>query len=196
MNREILLNELEPGDIFCSRNPMMLGRAICWFEKLRSSDNQAEYSHAGVIIGRGGITFEALWTNRKQNLFKAYSGTKVLIGRHEHMTSKRAEAGWEGVKKYEGQVYAFWRLLLHAIPFCSKIGTGWFAVCSEIAAKYISKSGIMVAGRVMSDPLVQAFIKTGESFYWKGRTPDNLADMMNGVEAVKGWSVVFEGVLP
>ena len=193
MNREILLNELEPGDCFCTKNPMMLGRAICWFEKLRSSDNQAEYSHAGVIIGRGGITFEALWTNKKQNLFKAYAGTKVLIGRHEHMTPNRALAGWDGVKKYEGQTYAFWRLLLHAIPFCSKIGTGWFAVCSEIAAKYISKSGIMIAGRVVSDPKVQEFITTGESFYWKGRTPDDIADMIHDH---KGWSVVFEGVLP
>jgi len=193
MNREILLNELEPGDIFCTKNPMMLGRAICWFEKLRSADNQAEYSHAGVIIGRGGITFEALWTNKKQNLFKAYAGTKVLIGRHVAMTPKCAAAGWEGVKKYEGQTYAFWRLLLHALPFCSKIGTGGFAVCSEIAAKYISKSGVMVAGRAVSDPLVQLFLQAGESYYWKGRAPDDIADMIHDH---KGWSVVFEGVLP
>jgi len=193
MNREELINLLEPGMIACTENPMMLGKVICWFEKLRSPDNMAEYSHSLIIIGHGGITFEALWTNKKQNLFKAYAGRKVLIGRHEHMTPKRAAAGWEGVKKYEGQVYAFWRLLLHALPFCSKIGTGWFAVCSEIAAKYISKSGIMIAGRVVSDPKVQEFIKTGESFYWKGRTPDDIADMIHDH---KGWSVVFEGTLP
>uniref|UniRef100_A0A6H2A4J0 Peptidase n=1 Tax=viral metagenome TaxID=1070528 RepID=A0A6H2A4J0_9ZZZZ len=193
MNREILMNELEPGMIFTTKNPMMLGRAICWFEKLRSADNQAEYSHAGVIIGRPAITFEALWTNKKQNLFKAYAGTKVLIGRHKDMTPKRAVMGWDGVKKYEGQVYSFWRLLLHALPFCSKIGTGGFAVCSEIAAKYISKSGVMVAGKKVSSELVAEFLKTGESFYWKGRTPDDIADMIHNF---KGWSVVFEGILP
>ena len=172
---------------------MMPGKAICWFEKLRSEDNQAEYSHAGVLIGRGGITFEALRTNRKQNLFREYAGKKVLIGRHKDMTPKRAMMGWDGVKQYEGQTYAFWRLLLHAIPFCSKIGTGGFAVCSEIVGKYISKSGVMIAGRAVGDPLVQEFIKTGESFYWKGRTPDNIADMIHNF---KGWSVVFEGALP
>lgn len=193
MNREQILNELQPGDIFCTRNPMALGRAICFFEKLRSTDNQAEYSHAGVIIGRPAITFEALWTNRKQNLFKSYAGVKVLIGRHENMTPARAVNGWNGVKKYEGQVYAGWRLVLHALPFCSKIGTGDFAVCSEIAGKFISKSGVMVAGKPPESLMIQEFIKTGESFYWKGLTPDDIADMIN---KHKGWSTVFEGVLP
>lgn len=51
----------------------------------------------------------------------------------------------------------------------------------------------MIAGLAVSDPLVQAFTKTGESFYWKGRTPDDIADMIHDH---KGWSVVFEGVLP
>jgi len=196
MTREELMNLLQPGDVFCSRNPMMLGRAITWFEKLRASDNHAEYSHAGVIIGRPAITFEALWTNRKQNLFKAYAGTKVLIGRHEYMNDERAVRGWDGIKKYEGKIYAGWRLIFHAIPFFSKVGTGNFAVCSEMVGKFISKSGVLVAWRHPSDQLVQAFIKTGESYYWKGRTPDDIADMISGVECVRGWSVVFEDILP
>lgn len=193
MTRDELLNVLQPGDIFCTRNPMALGRAICWFEKLRSEDNRAEYSHAGVVIGRPAITFEALWTNRKQNLLKAYAGDKVLIGRHEFMTPERAVKGWEGIKRYEGKVYAGWRLFLHALPFCSKIGTGNFGVCSELVGKFISKSGVMLAGKSVSDPLVQDYLKTGESFYWKGRTPDDIADM---IRDHKGWATVFEGVLP
>ncbi len=193
MNSEELMDLLHPGDIFCSRNPMWLGRVITWFEKLRAEDNQAEYSHAGIVVEQPDTTFEALWTNRKQNLFKAYSGTRVLIGRHEYMTPGRAARGWESIKKYEGKWYAGWRLIFHALPFCSKVGTGNFAVCSEMVGKFISKSGALVAGCSPSDRAVQEFIRTGESFYWKGRTPDNIADM---IRDHRGWSVVFEGVLP
>lgn len=193
MTREELMNELHPGDIFCTKNPMMLGRLIRWFEKLRSSDNQAEYSHAGVIIGRPAITFEALWTNHKQNFFKAYAGTKVLIGRNKNMTDAMAVKGCQAIEKYEGKWYAGWRLLLHALPFCSKIGTGNFAVCSEMVGKFISKSGVQIAGKPISDPAVQAYLKTGESFYWQGRTPDDIADM---IREFKNWSTVFEGFLP
>lgn len=176
MDRIELMNELCPGDVFCSRNPMWLGRAICWFEKLRAEDNRAEYSHSGVIIGRPDITFEALWTNRKQSLFRAYAGTKVLVGRYDKMTPEFAVKGWDGIKHHEGEIYAGWRLIFHALPFCSKIGSGRFAVCSEIVGKFIDKSGV-----------------TGERFYWKGRTPDDIADMIHNF---KGWSTVFEGVLP
>lgn len=109
------------------------------------------------------------------------------------MTPERAVRGWDGVKKYEGKGYAGWRLILHALPFCSKIGTGDFAVCSEIVGKFISKSGILISGKHVSDPAVQEYLKTGESFFWKGRTPDDIADMIHNY---KGWSVIFEGVLP
>lgn len=184
---------LKPGDIFCTKNPMWLGRAICFFEKIGSRDNRAEYSHAGIILDEKGTTFEALWTNRRQNLFEGYAGQKVLIGRHAYMDRDAFRRGWAGVKKYEGNWYAGWRLLLHAIPLASKLGTGGFAVCSELAMKFISKSGVMLDG---SDRVAVAeFFRTGESVAWKGWNPDEVADMIKGSLAMKNWSVVFEGAL-
>lgn len=185
------ITELKPGDIFCTRNPMWLGRLICWFEKLKSKDNHAEYSHAGIILDPAGTTFEAVWTNRKQNLFEVYGGQKVLIGRHKFMSADNFLRGWIGVKKYEGKIYAGHRLLLHAIPFASKFGTGGFAVCSEIVMKFVSKSGVMLD--TTSAESVARFIRTNESVYWKGMNPDDVADMITGPFSAKGWSVVYEG---
>uniref|UniRef100_A0A6M3JNR1 Peptidase n=1 Tax=viral metagenome TaxID=1070528 RepID=A0A6M3JNR1_9ZZZZ len=168
-----IIAELEPGDCFCTRNPMWLGRAICATERLWAKDNKAKYSHAGVIIGRGGITFEALWTNKRQNLWKAYQGTEIFIARHEDMTLENFWKGWDGIKKYEGNMYAGHRLLLHLIPFISKIGTGGFAVCSEIVGKFWQKS-------IYPD------------FYWKGRNPDDISDIMHNY---KGWKTLYEDKL-
>ena len=66
--------KLRQGDIFCTVNPMMLGRIICAIERFNDVDNQATYSHAGVILDHHGTTFEALWTNRNQDLFRDYGG--------------------------------------------------------------------------------------------------------------------------
>jgi len=184
------LPELKPGDLFCTKNPMWLGKAIAWFEKLKSKDNQAEYSHAGIIIGVPAITFEAVWTNKKQDLLKAYRGQKVLIGRHANMNMSSFQRGWNGVKKYEGKYYAGWRLLLHALPFTSKIGTGNFAVCSELVMKFLSKSLVMLNESNKDD--VAKAIRTGESLYWKGWNPDDVADM---IRDHKGWYKVFEGTI-
>lgn len=182
--------ELKPGDIFCSRNPMWLGRAICAVEKWKSKDNHAEYSHAGVILDEQGTTFEAVWTNRRGNLFRDYAGQKILIGRHERMDQKAFQMGWNGVKKYEGQWYAGWRLLLHALPF-GKLGSGDFAVCSELAMKFLSKSGVMVD--LSNKEEVARFIRTGESIYWKGWNPDDVADMIKNFRL---WTPISEGDLP
>lgn len=188
MSQFITELDLKPGDVFCTRNPMWLGRVICWFEKAKSKDNHAEYSHAGIILDEKGTTFEAVWTNRKQNLFEAYKGQKVLIGRHDLMNTDAFIRGWNGVKKYEGNMYAGWRLLLHAIPFASKFGTGGFAVCSELAMKFVSKSMVMLDH---SDKAAVAnAIRTGESMYWKGWNPDDVADMIKNYDR---WEPVFEG---
>ncbi|MBW2600151.1 MAG: hypothetical protein JRC60_08815, partial [Deltaproteobacteria bacterium] len=93
--------KLQRGMIFCSRNPMALGRAINFIQKIHAKDNQSEYSHAGIIIraGEQPISFEALWTNKRQDFYKAYKGKKVLIGRHKDMTLKLFDKGWNGIKK-------------------------------------------------------------------------------------------------
>ena len=155
--------KLLPGDIFCTRNPMSLGRAIVVVQKFWSSDNQARYSHAGIIIGRPGITFEALWTNKKQDLFKAYAGEEVLIGWHDDMTLERFKAGWDRIKGSEGNIYPLWRIVFHVIPPLAKyLCSGNFKVCSERTGEFIDGTGIYPDG-----------------YFWKGKTPDNLADMIH-----------------
>lgn len=166
--------KLHPGDIFCSANPMWLGKAIMFVTKIHASDNKAEYSHSGIILDDQGTTFEALWTNRKQNLFEAYKGKKVLIGRHKDMTPERALAGWARVKHHEGQAYAGHRLFLFFIPFLAKYLNLGLGVCSELTAKFIVGSGIY------------------PEFYWKGKNPDHIADM---IVKWKDWEIVFEGEL-
>lgn len=165
---------LKPGDIFCTKNPMWLGRAITFVEKLHASDNQAEYSHSGIIYAEDSTTFEALWTNKKQNLFEAYKGKKVLIGRHNDMTKIRFMRGWNKVKKHEGKWYAGHRLFFFFIPFVAKYINLGLGVCSELTAKFIAGSGIY------------------KDFYWKGKNPDHIADM---IHKWKDWEVVFEGEL-
>ncbi|MBN2397106.1 MAG: hypothetical protein JXI32_01895 [Deltaproteobacteria bacterium] len=190
--------KLQPGDIFCSANPMCLGRAIVFVEKVHSSDNQAEYSHVGAITHgkmvdeqeilqwaekafREGISleeavsYEALWTNKRRGFYEAYKGKKVLIGRHENMTPEAYVKGWGAVKNLEGKIYAGHRLALFlALPFLAKYINLGLGVCSEIGGKLIAGSEII------------------EGFYWKGKNPDHIADM---IHRWKGWHVVSEAVL-
>jgi hypothetical protein len=166
--------ELRPGDIFCTVNPMWLGRAICAIESFWDMDGKAEYSHSGIILGPNGTTFEALWTNRRQGLFHAHGGKKVLIARHESMTGEAFAAGWAKVARLEGRWYAGHRLLLHLVPPLAKyIATGRYAVCSELAAKFLVGAGLLD--------------------HWKGVAPDYLAGI---VRRWRGWKIVFEGALP
>ena len=164
---------LRPGDIFCTVNPMALGRAITAIEAFWDVDGRAEYSHAGLILGPNGTTYEALWTNKRQGL-QSYAGKKVVIGRHEEMDSTRFADGWGQVAHLEGRWYAGHRLVLHVIPPLAKLfATGGYAVCSELAAKFL-------CGARLLD-------------HWAGVNPDHLADI---IKRWRGWRVVFEGILP
>lgn len=164
--------ELKAGDCFCTRNPMMLGRAINFVQKLHSKDNRSKYSHAGIMINPE-TSFEALWTNRKQDFFKAYAGTEVLIGRHKKMNLYRFGLGWQGIQKHEGKVYAGHRLFLFFIPFMAKYLSLGLGVCSELTMKFLYKAGLAEA--------------------WRGWNPDDVADM---IHKWKDWEIIFEGKLP
>ena len=166
--------KLNRGDIFCSRNPMALGRAINFIQKIHAKDNQSEYSHSGVIIraGEQPISFEALWRNRRNDFLKAYKGKKVLIGRHKGMTLKTFDAGWNGVKKHEGKLYAGHRLPLFFIPFLAKYLNLGLGVCSELTMKFLFKAKLAPA--------------------WSGWTPDDIADM---IRDYRDYEIIFEGIL-
>lgn len=165
--------ELKPGDIFCTRNPMWLGRAINGVQRFWSSDGESKYSHAGIILNSDGLTLEALWTIREQNLFSAYAGCQVLIGRHVNMNPEAFREGMIAVNKYRGRWYPFHRLVFHLFPPAAKyISTGRYVVCSELAAKFL------VAAKCMRQ--------------WRGKNPDHLADM---IRKWRTWDVVSEGAL-
>jgi len=163
--------DLQPGDIFLTRNPMALGKAINWIQRIKSNDNESIYSHAGIITTDSGMTLEALWTIKSQNLFDAYEGSRVMIGRNTRMTKDRYIKGIKTVRPFTGRRYPFHRLFLHLIPGASKyINTGRFLVCSELVDKFLFEAGI-------------------EKQY-RGRNPDNIADM---IRDWKKWETVFEG---
>jgi len=165
---------LQAGDIFCTANPMWLGKAIMAVERFNATDNRAEYSHSGIILGPTATTFEALWTIRRNGLFNSYAGKKILIGRNLLMTKERYQAGWDKVSDLEGRWYPFHRLPLNLIPPLAKyFATGKFAVCSELAAKFLVGAGLFE--------------------YWKGVNPDHVTDV---IQHYREWITVFEGILP
>jgi len=164
--------ELRPGDIFVARNPMMLGRIINAIQKFWAKDNQSKYSHSGIILSKDGETFEALWTNKRQNLFSAYAGKNILIGRHIDMNQTAFIKGWSGVKHHEGKLYAGHRLLFFLFPPLAKYLNFGLGVCSELTAKFLFKAGLWTN--------------------WKGLNPDDIADR---IHHWRGFKVIFEGVL-
>jgi len=168
--------KLKRGDIFCARNPMFLGRAINFVQKIHAKDNQSEYSHSGIIVIGGDMkeagTFEALWTNKQQEFYKSYKGKKVLIGRHKDMNLKLFNRGWNGIRKHEGKWYAGYRLPLFFIPFLAKYLSLGLGVCSELTMKFLFKAGL--------------------ASNWKGWNPDDVADMIHNY---RDYEIIYEGVL-
>lgn len=165
---------LRSGDIFCTANPMWLGRAINVVQKFWALDNHSEYSHAGIITGSAGKTFESLWTIRVSDLDQ-YIGKKILIGRNPNLSLKRMKNSIIGLYlKHNGQWYPFWRLAFHLFPPAAKwISSGRHPVCSELVCKMLVMSGMSSIGR------------------WQGKTPDNVADMINKWDA---FNVIYEGI--
>ena len=164
---------LRPGDIFFTENSWMYQWIIKLYQKQSSPDGKAEYGHAGTILNSSGTTFEALSKYKHQNIFKDYKNQKILIGRHEDMTPKKALAGYNSVKHLAGKRYPWWRILALGIGLAKWVNVSEMGNCSETMYKQLYYAGVC------------------DSQY-NGKTPDNGADM---VRDFKKWSVVFEGVL-
>jgi len=158
--------QLKPGDIFCTKNPMWLGRAINAVQWFWSKDGESTYSHAGIILDPEGLTFESLWTIRKSRL-DSYHGERILIGRDVGMTQERFYDGWRRVMHLEGKWYPAWRLLLHALPPTARISVTGIPVCSELAWLFVDGHG------------------------WAGVNPDTLADR---IRYWKRFDVIYEGI--
>ena len=174
MTKPLSYPYLNAGDIFLTANPMWMGRLINWVQTFNSKDNQSKYSHAGIILNNQGRTFEALWTNKQQNLFKVYQGKQILIARNNKMQSDRFTFGWNGIKHHEGKLYAGHRLFFFLVcPPLAKYFCLGLGVCSELTMKFLYRAGLA---------------KT-----WKGWNPDDIDDM---VREHREYTIIFEGICP
>ena len=127
--------ELRPGDEFAAISPTTLGRLINIFQKAKSVDDDAEYTHTGIITDSLGTTLESLWTVSQRNVWKAFAGKRILIVRNVNMSAPMYAAGFEKIRKHIGQWYPVHRLVLHALGLAKWIH--WDrVVCSELTAKF------------------------------------------------------------
>ena len=180
---------LRPGDLFATRNPQALGRAINAVQIWWAKDGESMYSHAGIILDEKGTTFEATWTLKRQNLFEAYAGDKVCIARYAAMTDEIAKQAFdELMQEHEGKMYPAWRLFFHIVPPIAKYATwgGKFIVCSELVAKFLY---IVYQQNGWTD---QYGTKWPRHSHYCGANPDMLSDEWH---RWKSYKIVFEDIL-
>lgn len=136
----------ERGDIFCTRNP---GSPLRWpiqiAQGLRNHTGIGDMTHAGILLDEC-TTYESLGKVKRQNIFDAYAGAYVVVGRFKDMTDEAFAKGWAEVSKYEGKLYPLPRLVMFMLlPITTKYfapsriwGLGFFAdvVCSELAGRF------------------------------------------------------------
>ena len=179
--------ELRPGDVFCTTSvgagadwkSRLLCSSIRKIEKTQSSDGQAFYTHAGFITAKNGTTFEARWKYGFYHM-DDYCGGAVLIGRPKVIPAfdlwpHQSEAygrGWAAVARYRGRNYPLWRLLMFMAPGLPSISITKLPVCSELVCMFLIAAGVTEIGK------------------WKGRNPDDVADMIKKWHA---FDVIYEG---
>jgi hypothetical protein len=172
---------LNPGDEFATKNPMALGIAINFVQKVKAVDNESTYTHTGIITDPYGATLESLWTVKSQNLWEAYKGEKVLIVRNINMTLPVYVAGFCKIREHLGQWYPAPRLLLHLIGLGKWIH--WDrVVCSEFTAKF--ETG---CAEYLGPDKASGFMR---NHY--GVNPDNLVDRW---KISRYYETVFEGII-
>jgi hypothetical protein len=165
--------ELIAGDVFCSSNPMWLGRAINAIQWFWSKDGESKYSHAGIILDGSGTTLEALWTVSGRNIFDACKNDNLIIARPDCPRPAKESALDQIMLRHSGQWYPFWRLLFHLIPPMAKVALFDRLVCSELTAQYLFFAGV-------------------RHKQYKGTNPDMLADEWR---RWKNFDVILEGML-
>lgn len=167
--------EVQPGDVFGTRNPMLLGRAINGMQYFWSSDNNSVYSHSGIIESATGDTYEALWSIEEGHLDE-YCSNRVIIARYTDLNEKAFKLAMKKLKKrHDDQCYPWWRIPLHIIPPLAKYISykDKWVVCSELVAEYEYLLGL-------------------RHYQFVGTNPDKLADEW---KRWKGWEIIGEGQL-
>ena len=157
------------GDYFVVHPRGFLADIIQFIQCIYSRDHHSQYTHAGIIIDIDGKSFEAL-ARIKRNHIDNYTGRPILIVRDKFMTLEDFEDGFTEIRKMEGWIYPFQRLILHLLGLAKYIH--WeFAVCSELVAKFQWANGWRCR--------------------WWGVTPDNLADEWH--ECPARYEIIKEG---
>lgn len=168
--------QLKPGDVFASKNPQGLGRAILIAQSYKSADEAAEYGHTGIITSSYGNTVEAVWSIKEQNLFDAYKGMKVLVARWQGMDDVAYKCGYNAIKKNIGRVYPWYRLVWHLLGLARWFHVFKTPVCSELTAMFLIGAGAV----------------TLEGTEPWGATPDSLVDEWR---ISKYFDILWEGKL-
>lgn len=165
--------KIQRGDIFCTRNPMALGRIITAIEAFWAHDGHAQYSHAGLFLDEMH-SFEALWTVTSQNFYHAYRGDKVIVIRPKAERVDIFKAMSKVIGDHYGKIYPLWRLPLHIFPpLARKLNFAKHPVCSELVALYLKELGI-------------------RNFPAYGTNPDMLVDEFR---KWRDYDVLFEGII-
>ena len=152
---------IQPGDIFCSCAQDLKSDIILRTTAWNSIDKDARFSHSGFITTKNGDTFES---RRRIGCYHIndYIDQPLIIGRNKLMTPEKFGSAYQDIfKEHNGDLYPLWRLLLFTIPpLARRIGTGKFAVCSELTIKMMVKA------------------KVHYNAGWRGWSPDDVADMI------------------
>jgi len=171
--------DLKAGDIFVVAPPKghenFASKLIVSISTLHDVDGRVQASHAGIILDDKGTTFEAIEPRYcQQNIWEAYAGCQILIGRHKDMSPYRAQEGWQAVSYLEGMSYPEWRLPLF------RWGSYWARtihapmdmqprmVCSEKVMRYLAAGGCRKNENY------------GPIDYWFGVDPAYVENAING----------------
>lgn len=169
----------QAGDIGLVSSDSIIADYINFFAGQKSTDRESEYNHAYLMTSYKD-TFECLHRVSRQNLFSAYAGKKILIGRYNNMTTELFKQGFDAIEKDEGNIYPYHRLILHAIGLAHIFHWNRL-VCSEEVAKFLFKIN-------------------ARHYKFFGTTPDMLADEirreLNDKRTGPKYSIIFEDYLP
>lgn len=164
----------QKGDIALTVNPMALGKTINAFQRIWSRDHKSKHTHALIIVGENGTTFESK-VRIEHGHMDDYKGKEVVIFRNKYMNEDRFQDGFRAIRKFEGNLYPFHRLFYFTMPIIARyVHISKRPVCSELVCKFLYESGLKLFK------------------YIYGLTPDNLDDEMRNR---KDYDIIFEGKL-
>lgn len=178
--------ELRSGDIVCTTYSIesdkdgpnwlqwLLAFGIRQVESFNDVDGQARYTHTFAITSKRGTTFEALWRYEHQNIYEAYVGQPVLIGRHREMTEAKAQLMHQTmVREFKGRRYPAWKLPLFLVTHRFMKYLPGKPVCSELVFWGLSQVGLIN--------------------HWRGVTPSYVED---AIRRWRSFEIVYEGIMP